>query len=468
MGEAADRDGSEERVCVFVRLFFPLSLSLRCIDEWTYPFCSPPGGLLQSLGVLTPLPPTASAFSSLFSPFSTGSSAFSSTSPFPSDSSSSLSPQQLADLASHPSLSSTNLRRWVYRPKRVTGAEKLSAAEREQEEAAVSLVAPATPPVDRGHPQVRIEVEMETETLLVPAERETSGEDEWKLAGAEGEGEYPEADEYDELYGGGREKEMVRKTVVRKTTVKVVKENLVDLMVPNACVAVLSFLPLPPWSMTDVLTDTWIRESAAPSTFSSPWPLRRFSTSFRTRKRCTFFSFPLLTRAVALTLYLHCSTPIILSLNGSTPPVLLTHNNVLYMLDSDREIRRTVITPPSPPTPSADSDSDAGADVSPPPPPSPPAFAKVQENWTSLWPSPPHGATLTLDSDGLAARGVDVFLALTSPSETATVTGTGSGAVGVAEVKERWNDWVGEVEGACGEGRGEKRAVDSLRSWGRR
>ncbi|GAA5906680.1 hypothetical protein JCM6882_008094 [Rhodosporidiobolus microsporus] len=125
------------------------------------------------------------------------------------------------------------------------------------------------------------------------------------------------------------------------------------------------------------------------------------------------------------------------------PPLTLTHRGTTYMLDTDRRIRRTVLTPPSPSSPSS---SDT-AESAPAPASAPEPFAQVQEQWTALWPA---------DS----ARGTDVFLAITPPrdGESASASASASeseseaAALTVEELQKSgtWRRGLEAVEEGCG------------------
>jgi hypothetical protein len=60
---------------------------------------------------------------------------------------------------------------------------------------------------------------------------------------------------------------------------------------------------------------------------------------------------------------------------------------------------------------------------------------------------------------------VDVFLSLTSSGASSDQAGA---AVALGDVKANWEEKVRAVEAVCEGGRGEKKAVESLRTFGRR
>ncbi|GAA5821951.1 hypothetical protein JCM11251_004792 [Rhodosporidiobolus azoricus] len=269
---------------------------------------SPPPNLLASTGVLNPLPsaPSSSPFASLFS---SSSSTFDSTS---------LPDEQLSSLSSTPSLLSTSLRRWVYRPI----LHALPAGEKEK--------------ASRGEGKA-------LESLVVESE-------------VEGEG---------------------RKQEILKREIRVEKEGRVDMMVPTGAVDAQ-------FSMTQ--TEVVEEANHPPEIAAYEW--------------------------------------------RSAPPITFTHNGVPYMLDTDRRIRRTVLTPPH-------SSSSSPSDSLPP-------FEQVQEAWTSLWPSPPGQAE--------GARGVDVFLAITPLAASEG----GERGMSLEELQKsgRWRKGLEEVEARCLGGKG--------------
>ncbi|BGP15000.1 hypothetical protein JCM10213v2_002955 [Rhodosporidiobolus nylandii] len=126
------------------------------------------------------------------------------------------------------------------------------------------------------------------------------------------------------------------------------------------------------------------------------------------------------------------------STRGVFPPINLEYTSP-YMLTTDRLIRRTLITPPTPP-PTADGETAT------------PVYAQLQERWTSLHPPSRDAATSEAQE-----RGVDVSLVLT-PEGGEDLEKVGRGGA--------WKRAVEEVENRCARREGEK--PTQTRVFGRR